>query len=305
MMKNVFSVALAGWLTAQLLVGCGGPNQEEVGHPKKLVVGLVVADNAEQTFEHLDVVDRYFTRKLGMEVHFYKITDASSLIEAIRAKKVHVGFAGAFTYLIAAQKANVEAIITTAAANGDPKFYQSCFITHPNSGIKTINDLLTRSKEITLSWAYPTSTSGHLVPRYFLQQKGLMPEDFKEVVTSTDHTATILTVLSRKVDVAAMTYVTLDRFIRTGKIKKDDVRVLWMSDPIAPSPTFVRKDLDEGLKKRIQQAYLTMQRDDPEAREALRTQFIFEVKYIPVVDSLYQPLRDMANRVEGLQLEEK
>ncbi|GAB3221074.1 phosphate/phosphite/phosphonate ABC transporter substrate-binding protein [Spirosoma arcticum] len=297
------NVLLCGLLIA-LCFACGGPDQQADGNPKKLRFGLLVSEETEQTFERMEILQAYFSEKLGREVEFLQMSNTSAIIEAMRANKIDVSTAGAFTYLVASKTFGAEAIATTRATDGNPRYYTSCLITSSKSSLRNIDDVIKNAKNITLSWAYPTSTSGHLVPRYYLQQRGIMPDDFKEVFTSTNHTATLFSVLSGKVDVAAITYALIDRFIKTGKLKKGDLRIIWESEPIAPSPVFVRKGLDEGLKKRIQQAYLDVSKGNPKAMKALQSQFTYGVGYIPVNDSFYQPLRDMANKVEGLTLEE-
>lgn len=303
MKTNYVNVLRCVLLTA-LCLGCGEPDKQADSNPKKLRFGLLVAQETEQTFERMEILQAYFAQKLGREVEFLQMTNTSAIIEAMRAKKIDVATAGAFTYLVASKAFGAEAIATTTAADGNPRYYKSCLITNPQSKLRNIEDVIRNAKNITLSWAYPTSTSGHLVPRYYLQQRGVMPDDFKEVFTSTDHTATLFSVLSGKVDVAAVTYAIIDRFIKTGKLKEGDLRIIWESEPIAPSPVFVRNDLDAGLKKQIQQAYLDVAKSDPNAMKALQAQFIYNVSYMAVTDSFYQPLRNMANQIEGLTLEE-
>lgn len=303
MKAKLINVLLCGLLIA-LCFSCGGPDQQADSNPKKLRFGLMVSEETEQTFERMEILQAYFSEKLGREVEFLQMSNTSAIIEAMRANKIDVSTAGAFTYLVASKTFGAEAIATTTSTDGNPLYYTSCLITSSKSSLRNIDDVVKNAKNITLSWAYPTSTSGHLVPRYYLQQRGIMPDDFKEVFTSTNHTATLFSVLSGKVDVAAITYALIDRFIKTGKLKKGDLRIIWESEPIAPSPVFVRKGLNEGLKKQIQQAYLDVSKGNPKAMKALQSQFTYGVGYIPVNDSFYQPLRDMANKVEGLTLEE-
>lgn len=297
-------MVLSGLLTL-LCIGCGEADSQSDGNPKKLRFGLLIAQETEQTFERIEVLQAYFTEKLGREVEFLQITNPSAVIEAMRAKKIDVaGGVGAFTYLVASKAFGAEAIATTTTVGGNPRFYKSCLITNAKSKLRNIDDVIRNTKDITLSWAYPTSTSGHLVPRYYLQQRGVMPDDFKEVFTSTDHTATFFSILSGKVDVAAVMYPILDRFIKTGKAKEGDFRIIWESEPIPGGPIFVRKDLDGGLKKQIQQAYIGIAKADPKVMKALQSQFTYSVSYMAVTDSFYQPLRDMANKIDGLTLEE-
>ncbi len=289
-------------LLAPLLLGCSNTENDTA---KTLKIGVVIPEGGDQTLEKLDVMTRYFSRKLGMGVKQIQVSDNSAIIEAMRARKIDVGSAGAFTYLVASKNASAEAIITTATADGNPNYYNSAFITSSKSGITSIEEVLKAPKNYTLAWAYPTSTSGHLVPRYYLQQQGIMPDDFKEVFTSTDHAATVLSAVSGKVDMAAVMIATVEHFVETGRIKPTDYRVLWTSEPIAQGPVFVRKDMDRALKKKIQQAYLDMETEDTAAYNALRTQYNRGMKYIIVDDSHYQSLRDMANQIKGLELEEK
>ncbi len=284
--------------------GCGSFDNQADTNPKKLRFGLIVAQEAEQTFERMGVLQTYFSKTLGHEVEFLPMTNTSVLIEAMRANKIDVGTAGAFTYIVASKAFGAQAIVTTAAADGNPRYYKSCLITRASSKLMNIEDVIKNAQNITLSWAYPTSTSGHLVPRYYLQQRGVMPDDFKEVFTSTDHTATFFSVVSGKVDVAAVIYSALDRYEKLGKVKKGELRIIWESEPIAPSPVFVRKGLDAALVKQIQQAYLDVEKNDPKASAALQSQFTYSVKYIAVGDKFYQPLRDMANKIEGLNLDQ-
>jgi phosphonate transport system substrate-binding protein len=303
-MKTKFTNVLLSGLLLALCFGCGGSDNQLDNNPKKLRFGFLVAQETEQTFERMEVLQAYFAKKLGREVEFLQMTNSSAILEAMRANKIDVSNAGAFTYLVASKAFGAEAIATTTAADGNPRYYKSCLITNSKSKLRNIEDVIKNAKDITLSWAYPTSTSGHLVPRYYLQQRGVMPDDFKEVFTSTDHTATFFSVASGKVDVAAVMYATLDRFVKTGKVKEGDLRVIWESEPIAPGPIFVRKGLDAGLKKQIQQAYLTVATSDPTVMKALQSQFTYSVSYMAVTDSFYQPLRDMANKIDGLKLEE-
>jgi phosphonate transport system substrate-binding protein len=304
MKTNPFIALLIGLLIIGCF-GCNSSDNQQDSNPKKLRFGLIISEESTQTFERMNILQTYFSKTLGREVVFFPMSNSSVLLEAMRANKIDVaGAAGAFTYLVASKAFGAEAIATTTATDGNPRYYKSVLITKANSPIKNIEDVIKNAKNITLSWAYPTSTSGHLVPRYYLQQRGIMPDDFKEVYTSTDHMATFFSVVSGKVDVAAVMYAVLDKYEKMGKVKKGELRVVWESDPIPPGPIFVRKGLDAALKKQIQSAYVNVAKADPKTMKALQSQFTYSVSYIPVSDKFYQPLRDMANKIEGLKLEE-
>ncbi len=278
-----------------ILLSCGGKSKKN-----QLVIGISPSSDAERTNERIDAITAYFSKELGMEVSHVLVSNPSAMIEAMRANKIHVGSGGPFTYLVAAEKAGAEAIVTTKVPEGHTDYYRTLFITQPNSPINNLEDLKRLSKQTTLSWAYPTSCSGHLVPRYVLQQHGIYPEDFKEVFTSTDHTSAIFTALSGKVDVAAVYKSGIHKFVTDGRIKESDFKIIWESEPLLASPTFVRKDLPEDLKKKIQNAYINMKKNSPETWQILRNQYSFEINYVPIHDTDYNVFRKMANEIKDL-----
>ena len=265
-----------------------------------LVIGIAPSADAEQTNQRVDALTNYLSEALEMPVKHILITDPTAMIEAMRAKKIHMGSGGPFTYLIAAEKANAEAIITTDVPEGDVSYYKTVFITQANSPINSISDMKEKASELTLSWAYPTSCSGHLVPRYVLQQNGIYPEDFKEVFTSKDHTSAIFSGISGKVDVAAVYMSGIYKFLKDGRIKESDFKIIWESEPLLASPTFVRKDIDAELRKKIQQAYLSMKENAPESWNAIQNQYPYPIRYIAVSDADYDQFRQMASEVKDL-----
>ena len=292
-MKRYLTLSLLFCLST-LLFGCHAPKDNEV------IIGISPSDDSERTLESMEVVTEYFRKQLNMEVSQLMVTNYSAMIEAMRAKKIHVGSGGAFTYLVAADKANAEAIITTGTPDGVPNYYRSCLITRANSPINNFEDLKKNSKSLTLSWAYPTSTSGHLVPRYEMQIRGIFPKDFKEVLTSTDHASAIFTMISGKVDVAAVALTGIERFLMEGRITKGDYKIIWQSEPLLPAPIFVRKDLDPVIKKKIQKAYIDMKKIDPAAWAVISKQYMNDIEYIEISDKDYQYFRDIANKIDDL-----
>lgn len=272
-------------------------NREKGDH---LIIGIAPSADAEQTNQRVDALTNYLSEVLNMPVKHILITDPSAMIEAMRAKKIHMGSGGPFTYLIAAEKANAEAIITTDVLEGEISYYKTVFITQPDSPINSLADMKEKAGELSLSWAYPTSASGHLVPRYVLQQNGIYPEDFKEVFTSKDHTSAIFSGISGKVDVAAVYKTGIYKFLKDGRIKESDFKIIWESESLLSSPTFVRKDLDPDLKNRIQNAYLEMEDKAPDSWKDIQNQYPYPIRYIAVDDADYNQFRTIANEIKDL-----
>lgn len=281
-----------------LLTSC---HQEmEGGRPKELVFAISVPEDNERYQNKVNAVTTFLSQKLGMKVKAVEVTNGTAVIEAIKANKIHLGYAGTYSYLLAHEKAGVIPIVTTANLEGQP-YYHSCLVTFPGSGLNSLDDIKVKASETTLLWAYPSSTSGHLVPRYFLQQEGIYPADFKEVILASHHAASILNVASHKVDIAAIASNILEQHLAKGTIKAADIKIIWKSPPIIQGPVFVRKDLSEAFRKELQDAYLSMQEEAPELWEAYAAENALYIKYIPVRDKDFQEFRDMVNAIEDLR----
>lgn len=266
----------------------------------KILIGIGPSTDAERTNQRIEVITEYFKKQLGVDVGHVLVSNTNAMIEAMRANKIHVGSGGPFTYLVAADKAGAEAIVSTRTPDGHTDYYRSLLIARRDLPVNNLQDLKKHSKDITLSWAYPTSCSGHLVPRYYLQKEGIHQEDFKEIFTSTDHTSAIYTVKSGKVDVAAVYKSGVNKFVENGQLKEEDFKVIWESESLLASPVFVRGDLPNSLKNKIQQAYLNMKENSPKTWKVLRGQYTFEVEYYKVEDKDFDHYRKMANEIEDL-----
>jgi phosphonate transport system substrate-binding protein len=157
-------------------------------------------------------------------------------------------------------------------------------IAHKDSGIKTVADL----KGKNFAFVDPSSTSGHLFPKAGLIKAGLNPDkDFGRVIFSGSHDASAIAVQNRKIDAAAIADRILDAAVTRGLAKREDLVMVWQSDPIPESPTVWRRDLPADLKRRIQAAFLEV-KDIPWSDQGMLNGFK------PTNDAAYNVIRDTA-----------
>ncbi len=155
----------------------------------------------------------YLEKRLGVKVEFTPVSDYPAAVEALVNKKVDVVWFGGFTYVQAQIRSNGK-IVPIAQREEDTRF-QSVFIAKTDSGIKTLADM--KGKQV--SFGSQSSTSGHLMPRSFLLQAKLDPEkDFKRIAYSGAHDATIASVVSGKVDAAALDITVWRKFVTENKV---------------------------------------------------------------------------------------
>src|ERR1700744_2536467 len=275
------------------------------GMPGKLVIGIYTGgDNPGGVKAAFANMKPYFEKNLGMDVEYFYATDYTAVIEAIRAKKVHVAYMSPFSYILGSQTHDITPIVTMGEG-GKPHMYHSVIFTNYKTNLNSMADVKARAKSLTLCFADPASTSGHLIPRAYLVTMGLNPDSsFKETIFAGTHAASILSVASGKIDVGCSTKeYGLDLLVRHGLLKEGQVKVLWESDPIVSSPVVVRNDLNKDLAKKIQSLYLNMSKDDPDAfRGYVKLYYTNPEKlsYMLVQESRYNRLRKIAKGIKEL-----
>ncbi|QEM08983.1 phosphate/phosphite/phosphonate ABC transporter substrate-binding protein [Mucilaginibacter rubeus] len=306
-MKNLITCLI---LLCTLLVSGGCRDSADLdanGIPHKLIVTLYGSDDPGALKGAIKPFQHYLEKKLGMPIEFIYTTDYTSVIEALRAKKTHIAYLSPFSYVLASQKHDITPIITTGE-DGKQSMYHSTIFTNIRTGINSIADLKKRSKNITLCFADPASTSGHLIPRAYLTTIGLNPDKnvFKETIFAGNHVASVLAAASGKVDVGcAATEFGLEIAERKGLVKADQIKVLWQSKPIVGSPIVVRNDLNKELVKKIQNLYVNLAKDEPGIflpyMKLLHSQ-PERYSYMTVQDSMYNGIRAIASGIKDLNV---
>jgi phosphonate transport system substrate-binding protein len=297
---------LFGWIFL-VLPGCRDKTRlDSRGIPAKLVVAYYAGDNPAQTRNGLKPVREYLEKKLGMEVELLLTTDYATEIQALESKKVHAAELPPFAYIIATERPGLIPMVTIGK-DDKPAIYHSFIFTHTHSGIKTMDDVRAHSRELTLCFADPASTSGHLIPRAHLISIGLDPKTaFKETLFAGSHAACIMSVISGKVDIGCSTNdLAFRRMVAEGTIKKEDAVILWISPPIINDVIVARNDLNPEFVSKLRAVYLQMARDDFGAFNSyisIDYPGTRNMGYVPVEDSLYNGLRQVAESIRDIDL---
>ncbi len=204
----------------------------------------------EQTRKFGPIV-KYLETALGMKVEFTPVSDYPAAVEAMVNKNVDMVWFGGFTF-IQAQNRSGGKVVPIAQRVEDTKF-QSVFITKADSGIKSLADL--KGKQV--SFGSQSSTSGHLMPRSFLLQANIDPDkDFKRVAYSGAHDATIASVVSGKVDAAALDITVWNKFVADGKVDTKEVMVFYTTPGYFNYNWAVHADMPVALREKITKALL-------------------------------------------------
>lgn len=234
----------------------------------------------------------YLERQLGMKVEFNPVNDYPAAVEALVNKRVDLVWFGGFTHVQANRRSGGK-IVPLAQREEDTRF-QSVFIAKTDSGIKALADL--KGKQVSFGSA--SSTSGHLMPRSFLLESGIEPErDFRRVAFSGAHDATIASVVSGRVDAAALDITVWRKFVQENKVDTRAVDVFYTTPPFFNYNWSVHADMPAELQQRIRNALLGLDPANPEHAEILRLNRA--TRYVPTQPENYKGL-EAAARSAGL-----
>jgi len=235
---------------------------------------------------------KYLESQLGTKVEFIPVTDYPAAVEALVNKQVDMVWFGGFTFVQAKIRSG-DKIIPIAQREEDAQF-SSVFITQTGSGIKALTDL----KGKNVSFGSQSSTSGHLMPRSLLLDAGLNPErDFKRVAFSGAHDATIASVVSGRVDAAALDITVWRKFVEEKKVDTAVVNVFYTTPPYFNYNWSVHADMPVAQRERLTKALLSLNMNTAEGKEILT--LARATKFIPTRADNYKGL-EQAGRSAGL-----
>jgi len=270
--------------------------------PKVLRVGFVPAEDAQQVIQNAQPIVAILEKQLGIEVQPFVATDYTGVVEALRGNKLDIAFLTPASYVLAKNEANVR-VVLKSERKGSP-YYYAAIITRADSGIKTLEDL--RGK--TFAFGDPVSTSANVFPRKMFHERGIDPvRDFKQILYSGGHDATVLAVLNGKVDAGATYANSPDnndtawmRYLKNPEdVKK--IRAIAFSEPIPADNLVINGNLDERTAKKIEDTFIELSRD-PKGKQMLRDLYQID-GFVPATDKDYDSVRQ-AFTIAGIQLKD-
>ncbi len=233
----------------------------------------------------------YLEKKLGMRVEFTPVTDYAASVEGLVNNKLDMVWFGGFTFVQAKVRSNNQ-VIPLVQREEDEKF-KSVFITTRND-IAKLEDL----KGKTFTFGSESSTSGHLMPRSYLLAARINPEtDMKRIAFSGAHDATVAAVAGGKVDAGALNISVWEKLLAQGKVDANAVHVFYTTPGYYDYNWTVRADMAPALRKKLADAFLALDKNNPHDKEILDLQRA--TKFIPTKAENYRAI-ETAARSAGL-----
>ncbi|HUP53836.1 MAG TPA: phosphate/phosphite/phosphonate ABC transporter substrate-binding protein [Longimicrobiales bacterium] len=195
----------------------------------------------------------HMAREVGRDVLFFPVQSNAAQIEAMRAGRLHVAGFNTGSVPLAVNCAGFIPRVMMAEDDGSYG-YEMELLTHRESGIESVEGIRGR----TVAFTSPTSNSGFKAPSVLLEAEfGLVPERDFATAFSGRHDNSVLGVLQRDYDAAAVANVVIAQVLARGVGSYDDLRVLYRSETFPTTAFGVSSRLDAGLAEKVVQAFFT------------------------------------------------
>jgi phosphonate transport system substrate-binding protein len=213
----------------------------------------------------------------------------AAVVEALVQGQVDLAHFGGFTFVQANRRAGAVPLVQRER----DRAFHSKLIT-AREDVRSLADL----KGKRFAFGDVNSTSGHLMPAYFMRKEGVDPAVLDGAIYTGGHDATALAVAQRRVDAGALDEAVWDRLTKDGKLDLSKVRVFWTTPAFVDYVWAARKDLHPALTRKLADAFLALDPEKPGDRPILEL-LSANGRYVAVDAAAYTPLREAAVR-EGL-----
>ncbi len=259
-----------------------------------LRVSAIPDEDPDEIMRIYSPIVEYLEKELGMKVEFVPVVDYAATVEVLAAGKLDLVWYGGLTHVQARKKTGNKAY-AIAMREEDANFH-SKFVANANSGINSLEDM----KGKTFTFGSVSSTSGHLMPRFFLLKKGIDPEkDFTKFSYSGAHDATVKWVEAGKVDAGALNEKVWEKLVEENKVDTNKVKVIWTTPGYVDYNWTVRGELNADLVEKIKRAFLKLdysQLEDKKILDLHRTK-----KYIEAKEESWKEIEEAAKAANLLE----
>ncbi|MND82318.1 Phosphate-import protein PhnD precursor [compost metagenome] len=234
----------------------------------------------------------YLEKQLGMEVKFVPVSDYAAVVEALASDRLDMAWLGGFTFVQTRLKTGNA--IPLVQREQDQQFTSKFITADPN--VHSLKDL----KDKTFAFGSVSSTSGSLMPRYFMLKDGIKPETyFSRVAYSGAHDATVAWVQAGKVDAGVLNASVWQKLVDAGKVDTNKVKVFATTPAYYDYNWTVRGDLDPALAAKIKKAFLDLDPAKPEDKAILDLQAAS--RFIETKPENYVSIEEAARSAELLK----
>ncbi|WP_372987284.1 phosphonate ABC transporter substrate-binding protein [Marinobacter sp.] len=286
-------------VAASVTVAAAGVQAEEMD---TLNFGIISTESSQNLKSVWEPFLEDMSEQLDMEVKAFFAPDYAGIIQGMRFDKVDVAWYGNKSAMEAVDRAGGEIFAQTVDVSGNPGYWSLLIAHRDDERLNSVDDVLSNASELTFGNGDPNSTSGFLVPGYYVfAMNGVDAKSAFKRTLNSNHETNALAVANKQVDVATFNTESFGRLKETQPEKAEQLKVIWKSPLIPSDPLVWRKNLPEQTKQRIRDFIFEYGTED--AREKA---ILADLQWAPFKESSNDqliPIRQLALFKEKAALE--
>ena len=228
-----------------------------------LKIGAIPDQNQEILDRRFNLLSEELSKQLNIKVKYFPLVNYVAAVTAFRTNSLDLVWFGGLSGV----QARLQTPNSIVLAQRDiDKEFKSVFITNKKISINKITKIndLKLLKKYRFTFGSENSTSGRLMPQYFLNIAGVKLSDFKgqTVGFSGSHDATIALVNSGSYDVGVLNKQVWDRNIKKNPVRVKDATVFFITPPYVDYHWLAQGNLDQkfriGFTKELRDVFLNL-----------------------------------------------
>lgn len=231
--------------------------------------GIISTESSQNLKQDWMPLIEDMNKQTGLKVTAFFASDYAGIIEAMRFNKVQLGWFGNKSAMEAVDRAGGEIFAQMVNADGTQGYY-SHLIVNRDSPLNTLDDVLKNARNLSFGNGDPNSTSGFLVPGFYVFAKNKIDAKTAFRLTrSANHETNALAVANKQVDVATNNSENLEKIRERQPEKFKEIKIVWTSPLIPLDPLVMRKDLPEATKTKIKNFFYNYAKTDAREKEVI------------------------------------
>ena len=242
-----------------------------------------------------DGLAEYLTGETGVDVQYVPTIDYASVVTGFKHGDIQMAWYGGLTGVQARLAApDAQAI----AQRPRDEAFHTVFVADPELGLQSLSDVAGRS----LTFGSESSTSGHLMPRFFLTEAGVEPDRDLDGPTSYSgsHDRTWKLVETGTFEVGALNEAVWEARVQAGEVDTRKVQVFFRTPPYYDYHWVIRGDVDaqygEGTLDKIRDALLDIDASGGERQRSIAEAFQTD-RFIPTSNENYEGIQEVARQL--------
>lgn len=271
-------------LLASVLSGCTEQQEGSGVDANTIRVALLPDQNRETVIAKHELLFKHLEKETGKKFELVVPIDYAATLTLFVENAVDMAYFGGVTFV----KAGLQTSTIPLVSRDIDGEFTSVILVNSSINLKELEDLKGKS----FSFGSKLSTSGHLMPRYFFENRSITAESyFSRVVYSGAHDKTALMVSNGEVDAGVVNANIVDIMFRDGRLQQSKVKIIWRSPKYQDYVWAIQSGIDEKIRNRIRDAFLLLNSENETGQQILAS--LGANYFIPVHDSDFEILKNI------------